>query len=72
MKKQQTMLKKFKMKLSRRKMKRKRLDAEQEDLTEKHTPTGKQPTVMLWTFYIPLISSGFAAKLIACYLLLFW
>ena len=40
----------------KKKRKRKRLDTEKEDLTEKHTSTGKQLTVMLGEVYSPLMA----------------
>jgi hypothetical protein len=43
------------MKLWKKRKKRKKQGSEQEDHTEKHTPTGKQPTDALRKDYTPLI-----------------
>ena len=48
-------LKKFKTKFWKRKKKRRKQNTEKEDHTEKHTPTGKQPTDTLGKDYSPLI-----------------
>jgi hypothetical protein len=43
------------MKLWKKRKKRKKQDSEQEDLTEKHMLTGKQPIDALGTAIVPLI-----------------
>ena len=50
--------KKFRMKLWRGKRGRKRRDSEKGDLTEKHTPIGKQPTDTRGKDYTPLFKGA--------------